>query len=366
MVRRRGISVIEVLFAIGVAAVGLLGVIVLLPVALHSVGRGTIADRASRVSSNALSEIHARSILETSKWWWRNRGVSPTVVQYVNASSNSDDLYRAFAIDPRFVAHNGLVDYNGATYVGANLFPYVFPYSVPGPGSPRMERISLDTGLGAMMSAAFADQIFVSRDDLVFDIPAEKTLPPSPQFGDGVRDKTTSRLGTQRQYQGDMSWMATVVPKYDESDAFNDEYILSIVIFQKRDPTFTINEINERVATVTAFPGGGLNGGGVTIQSTVSADYLDLRAGNWVLLMSRPAPFSSAGIMGQHFRWYRVTDTEVEPRVYSTSPNVWERDVTLDGPDWRPDIATEMAIISNVVHILERTVRLGSTSLWMP
>src|SRR5688500_15603335 len=106
MVQRRGISNVEVLFAIGIAAEGLLGVILLMHVAMNSLGRGTVADRASRTSSNALSEIHARSILETSKWWWRNRAVSPTVVQYLNSSSNTDDLYRAFAIDPRFVAHN--------------------------------------------------------------------------------------------------------------------------------------------------------------------------------------------------------------------------------------------------------------------
>src|SRR5688500_14099697 len=119
MKRRRGISVIEVLFAIGDPAAGLLGVIILLPAALHSMGRGTVADRASRTSVNALSEIHSRSMLESSNWIWRNREVSPTVVQFVSASTNSDDLFRAFAIDPRFIAKNGLVDFAGATYIGS-------------------------------------------------------------------------------------------------------------------------------------------------------------------------------------------------------------------------------------------------------
>lgn len=365
MVRRRGISVIEVLFAIGVAAVGLLGVVILLPVALNSVGRGTVADRASRTAENSWAEVYARSMLDTSKWWWRNRAMTPTTIQYVNASTNTDDLFRAWCIDPRFVAYNGLVDFDiNSNWVGSNLFPYVQPVA----GAARMERITLDSGLGAMMSAAVADQIFMSRDDLVFDLPDDKSLPPAPQYGNGVRDSTTGKIGTQRQFQGDMSWMATLVPKYDESGAFNDEYLLSIVMFQKRDPTFAYNEINERVANVTAFPGGGLNGGAVTIQSGISADYLHLRPGNWVLLMSRPLPPASATapLTGQQFRWYKVTETEVEPRQISTGPDLWERDVTLDGPDWRPDITTEIGLITNVVHVLERTVRLRSTSLWIP
>ena len=55
MVRRRGVSLLEVMFAIGVIAVGLLGVIAVLPLALSQVGRGDIADRSTRVGINAVA-----------------------------------------------------------------------------------------------------------------------------------------------------------------------------------------------------------------------------------------------------------------------------------------------------------------------
>ena len=50
---RRGFSLLEVMFSIGVIAVGLLGIIIIVPVALRQVGKGRVADVAARTASTS-------------------------------------------------------------------------------------------------------------------------------------------------------------------------------------------------------------------------------------------------------------------------------------------------------------------------
>ena len=66
--RRRGISLLEVLAAIGVLSVGLLGLAALLPIGIFTIGEATKADRAGQCGRAALRDIVVRRMLDSSYW----------------------------------------------------------------------------------------------------------------------------------------------------------------------------------------------------------------------------------------------------------------------------------------------------------
>jgi hypothetical protein len=320
---RRGVSIIEVLFAIGVVAVGLLGVIAVVPVGMNQAGKANTTDRATCVGLNAAQEFELRGYTNPARWLGSTLSVG-----------------QSYAIDPHFLTRNP----------AGNQFPYT---TLAGVFS--MPRLTLNGGLGPM-TAAQADSLFVGHDDLVFDLPAEKTLPPVQNYPGG----------SQREYEGTISWMATVVPKLDQTGQFRDLYILSIIVFHRRDMQLG----NERVAVIpyNLFHGAGISGGDVTIvqhpaSTNTPADDLEVKAGHWVMLSRQMPPVRPASAPTALFRWYRVVSAD--PELDETGK---QRDVTLEGPDWpvpnSSDPPTQVVIVSNVVAVYERTIRLETTSLW--
>ncbi|MDA1054179.1 MAG: hypothetical protein O3C40_27345 [Planctomycetota bacterium] len=349
---RRGVSLLEVMFAMGVIAIGLAGVIAILPVALHHIGRGAVLDNASRVGLNAVEEFDLRGMGRPSLW--RYRATPPAVplgpdLWFATPNATTRNGWAtAFAIDPWFIAKNN-------SDVNADEFPYGNTASVP-----RMDRITFRAfpgGTASMMTAVQAEDVFVSQDELVFDLPADRAQPPTQVFG---------QAAARRQYEGSISWMATVAPVLSSAD--RDLYTLSIVVFHNRSVTDTSAE---HVVDVRNFIASGLAGGDVTLQGS-SPDDLDLQAGNWVMLMD----FLS-GV--PYFRWYRVVATEESAQLSGTN---WQRDVTLHGADWPTSLVantnlywssspppagtvpTRVAVIDNVVAVYEKTVRLETGNLW--
>mgnify|MGYP002527717002 CR=1 FL=1 len=331
MVRRRGVSLLEVMFAIGVIAVGLLGVIAVLPLALSQVGRGDIADRSTRVGINAVAAFDMLWMRNPDTWRYAGGGRvgHPSVVDDPSGSITSN---RAFCIDPRFVATNG--SGSNTTY-DATLFPYLTRSSSIFPDQPRMTRVSLarnPSNLNSLrMLTEQADLIFVAEDELSFELPKDKTKAPQQQFGAPKRINYVKRKS-----KGTMSWMATVAPKIDDDGSFKDTYTLSIVIFNRRDvksagrnqtmfedansdgivdpgdvPTY-----NERVTWIVGystadpgaaqFHGDGYGGGDVTLEAQ-NHEALKIRSGDWIMLMQN---LTSTTPYTPLFRWYRVAESE--------------------------------------------------------
>lgn len=72
---RRGVSIVEVLFAMGVIAIGLLGVMSIVPVGLHLIGQGQVSDRTSRAGQTALREFRTRLMARADQWtYWHPQG----------------------------------------------------------------------------------------------------------------------------------------------------------------------------------------------------------------------------------------------------------------------------------------------------
>jgi hypothetical protein len=144
-----------------------------------------------------------------------------------------------------------------------------------------------------------------------------------------------------------------------------------------------MNNTNERLADVAQFYNSGLGGGDVNLVATADpvlgsdpVARLELKRGNWILLMSTAhwttaMPTSSTPVLTLS-RWYRVVETEEQPRV--TSATTAERYVTLQGADWPADFLTNTigkpyrptraVLMDNVIAVYERTIRLETSGAW--
>jgi hypothetical protein len=348
---RRGVSLLEVMFATGVVAVGLLGVLAVLPLGLHIAGKGHVADRAARTGLNAVEEFKARGMARPLNWLYPDG----------SAVGHPGQGTRAFAIDPMFVAVNGAT--TTLTDVDPTLFPYVDTTATT---DVRMQRITLRrTPLtGGKMLAPQATQIFMDHDDLIFDIPDEKLVSPEQLF------LTRSSTGTalMREFEGEMSWMATVAPKLDGNGSFLDVYLLSLVVFHKRDYSMSMEAIegpaSERVVDVVD-----VTGNEVLLESSNLID-LELTTGDWLMLMtnlgSKTFPGNASATTYPYFKWYRVVETESQATDTSGSGTTWQRYATLQGPEWPSSggFVTEAALFNNVVAVYEKTIRLESSGLY--
>lgn len=424
----RGLSTLEVMISIGVAIIGLLGALALLPVAGSLTSRGLNADRAARVGMNAVEEFDVRGF--RSPEFWVRRG--PDGLYPVNPLTDATLAGTAFCIDPRFYAINtrnldtGLggayPPFNVLTAPGANFSPPLapqvdagyFPYYQPAVGFPRMIRISLlshsnvplplswaagspamyptNSVVPAQMSLLQASDIFSGRDDLAFRRPDDNTLPPQQVFSPVANPLFGTNSMARREYDAQLSWLATVAPKSTASNT--DLYTLSIVIFHQRNAGFPLPRTidyagtrpqvqTERLLNATFLRGDFsakelvlttrpfLNGNPDAAKAELS-----VQEGDW-LMLSASTP-SGQGL----FRWCRIIDTDSEAMPLYNQNNgapdpsrEWKRGVVIDGPDWLsesyrntstglPLFPTQATLVTDVIAVFEKTIRLESSSLW--
>ena len=413
---RRGLSTLEVMVSIGIAMIGLLGALALMPVAGSLASRGLSADRMARVGTNAVEEFDIRGF--RSPTFWVRRG--PDGLYPVNPLTDATLAGTSFCIDPRFYAintdHGSYPPYNVLTAPGANLNPVLapqvdagyFPYYQPA-GFPRMIRISLlrsndvplplawtagtpamypiNSVVSAQMSLLQANDIFSGRDDLAFRRPDDNTLPPQQVFSPIANPLFGSNEVARREYNAQLSWLATVAPKATASNT--DLYTLSIVVFHQRNAGFPLPRAidytgtrpavqTERLLNVT-FVRGDFSAKDLVLTTRpflngypdAAKAELDVQEGDW-LMLSASTP-SGQGL----FRWCRVIDTDSEPLpvIPLTPGGPWKRGVVIDGPDWLsesyrntstglPLFPTQATLVTGVIGVFEKTIRLESSSLW--
>ena len=100
--------------------------------------------------------------------------------------------------------------------------------------------------------------------------------------------------------------------------------------------------------------------------------YLNLKAGQWIMLSQSVYPSTGGNTVPAMFRWYKVLAVdEIQPGIAS---GTWTRNVTLAGPDWTPNPtstpgtpATYASIFDGVVGVYEREIELEELgSQWAP
>lgn len=323
-IRRRGVSLLEVLISIFVLSIGLLGVVAMIPVGGAEINKANQADRAAVVGRYALREVKVRRMLEPFQL---NPNVSsaPPVMMWQWPSSWPTDVNtpQYVMIDPLYAATNG---------------DYRFP-SIASGSAVAMPRVNLRTypvNSHPFLNALGAREIFVCHDDLNYEMPSDKTSRPLPVPS-----------GLRTQFVGDYSWAAMVAPAENEAAAGLDarhrsRVTVSIIVFHKRN---LLPADAEHVASAT-FTGGG----DVRLTVTNVDDFKRVKRHHWILLYG---PTGNT-VLPITYRWYRVV------AVGEDNANALTRDVSLAGPDWNGSTTTVQAVlIEGVVGVYTETVELS-------
>lgn len=362
---RRGVSLMEVMFAILVVSIGLLAALAVFPVAAHLAKKGEVADMAATAGRSAVHEFDVRGMRQPARWLIHD---PLDALRFVN---QQPAFGQSYCIDPRGMAANV-----------ANPVPNAFfPYAA-GAGQPVMVRVTLDrmavnaagqlVTTGLPMEKPLADSIFQLDDDLTVERPSDGSLPAFGTIAGGVRSSG-----------GHLSWMATLVPKLElyavPGVVANSEYILSVVIFHDRPSDMLAGDpMHERIVGADFADAGdsGFAGGEVYLTWAVpqsaandafARDFqLHLRAGEWVMLgrMARHVVGPGGGTPFPVFRWYRVTECDSQPE-YHAAEGHYAIAASLAGADWDPlptaapgGDPTIAVLMEGVVGVYEKTVSL--------
>lgn len=365
---RSAFSLLEVLIAMFILTVGMLGIAAAVVIGNASALRALVADRVASVGRNGLAEVRTREMLDPNRWV--DVAGSPVL-----ANRDPPVPGAAFCIDPLYVA-----TVNGQQgEVPNSLSPQLacFPFyttddiltmqrvtlniaPVQPPTVPELQEI-----LKKMLTKPWLfERIFVAEDDLNVDLTtlsrprllfrtfrtdtgATVTLPVPALPGDTGTPLYPDDQLLYPDYQGMYSWMVTVVPDIPRGATIDQQkYIVSVVVFRNRvllppdDPT--LDTPAERVAVANMLGGGDIRlsvpastlqkpGGG----SYDAAEYLGVREGQYILLAGRQLVTpDNPDVFHKVFLWYRVIATG---ELYQPSDNRYYREFTLAGPDWNRD-----------------------------
>jgi hypothetical protein len=340
---RRGITLLEVLVAIFVLTVGLLGVAALLPIGKYEMEQGARSDRAASLGQAAFRDLQVRGLLSPLRWSQVGGGpvLEPSNAGRTLGQGFTPPLLPPFVLDPLAATYpaNAVIPgwFPTSPLAGdaANLPMYRFTlpeFSVPGALPPAARELR----------HAAARRLFSSSDELVFDVPRMAELRPTlqPRWSPGadgrwgVANTDDDNNGTtddaseagwpgsddlaMRTTSGDFTYLVTVAPSI--SEMFDNvlyqteghaisakQYTVSVVVFYRRDlltPPNTPPQPNrdspappERMVwcdfpdydpyAVSVNPDltrVSVGGGMVRLRTSGGPRWLDVKPGQWILL----------------------------------------------------------------------------------
>ena len=360
---RRAVTLVEVIFAIGVILIGLLGLLSILPLAGKRTQDSISLSTGPQIANRVLAELKS------------NRFLSNNSLTSLNTGSNlSLENPVPFCMDPIFVSSPLTQRPAETTNTGyfAGNFPFFDAKHDPAldplttqpvataPSLPRMHRVGLTDAIG-VVPGTVARVFSENRDDLINTQPDDRSLPV--RFSDGEVQPISSGLEYGKRIpSGEFSWLVTVNPLPGGVYAS-----VAVVVFRNRTleveftPLPAKNYEGERLAYVAyaqGFRGGA--GGVVHLQATTTVQP-KLVPGDWLML-------SRNGTTGATHHWYRVVGLDGEPQINGST---WTHKVLLDGPDWsfgyNPDGTADntrldntfATLVSGVVCVNETVLKLS-------
>lgn len=293
--RRSAISLTEVLIALGILTIGLLGVASVFPVGSWYMQKAAVADQGSAIAQSVMNEAVTRGLLNPGTWyvmtpappsgnvgtgtlgkwntnfpsdgkycpnqsatsWTFTRPFAATLSEAVSQPTASLDsaliplqMGNAFVIDPMGVAALAMPNFpNGVSNPYAKPFPLSVqqfgdlttmysaewrPWGTNPSETWPIRRVTIQQSNGWQMNPALASVVCGGTDDLATELPKRDDR-PAMQNWDVYRGSPMAR-----QWAGDFSWMMTVLPSTPAAisgmatnpEAF--EYLVSVVVFHKR------------------------------------------------------------------------------------------------------------------------------------
>lgn len=384
--KRRGVTLIEVMFSMSVILIGLVGLLTLLPLAGFRARDVISLNVGAAMADGVLDQFKARHYHTNGRLWTVKASTGSPQSSTVELETTIPDVTVGFCIDPMLASFHtspSSVSNNG---YGGNFFPYykathnplLDPLSTsnlwPFP-QPRMLRAGI-TRPAPNPTFLFLDHeqarsIAESVDDLPVTQPQDKSLPARFDGGQLQILSGGSLEYGKRVSTGDFSTLVTVSPLPGGVYAS-----ATVVVMRKRDRSFQTpiesggastvddNALGERLAYVTY--GNGFHGGAGGIVHLVASSKTNstILNNSWIML-SRRVPDGVDENNNPHFidfhRWYRVASitrpltADGKPEKYvvtgtssqqdanfgcylpdnsTSNDTVWRQKILLDGPDW--------------------------------
>jgi hypothetical protein len=349
----RGISLIEVLISMFVLLFGLMGVAAIFPVASHYIQEGDKRDRSSGLAQIAFEELKSKKLLRPTTWAIPS---SPTF-SYPFLSNGQFTLAagqgHAFIIDPLGTAAANRITpaVFGYDFMPMNAAAGQNPWS--NPPSPLkalsgfawpIRRITFDVNSSPYtltpMSAQTSEAVFTLHDELA-TIQPEAGDRPSIQLW---RQNPSNGQMLGRQFGGNYSWLATVVPArstaltgLQTSAGIRDEfYEITSVVFYKREPTPSVT-VGSSAGSERLVSAEFLNNGELALYNdTSTVDTVDtvldgIKPTNWIAVCG-VNQVTGAFML----KWYKILamdDSSSQDNLTGAGTRT-VRYLMVDGPEW--------------------------------
>ena len=421
---RLGISLTEVLIAMGILTLGLLGVAALFPVGGYYMQKAEISDRGSAIAQSVMSDIVARGMLNPRSWFamvpaslsttngaWNKRFAAdgkyspsqpPNPMRATFTRPFAESLGQAltqpqvatdptilgrpfgyaFILDPMGVAATANTNSSSIYSIpmvvpfNAYQFPASYyssavawtPFVATGTGAVYtwpVRRLTLQQPTtGWQMDANMAEHYFRGDDDLSVDFPERDDHPAMQQWKTYDFNNNNVQIPLKRNWQGDYSWMVSIVPKTTAArvglatSPESYDYDVSVVVFHKRVLPDGPPSDNDGIANVSSRErvvkasvlSKGPSGGELLLEHfppppsdpLKESPFDQLKAGQWIMLCG-PHPSSTPADPRFALFWYQVISIEgkgerlnfsgqTSPAPPSSDPE--RRVVALRGPEW--------------------------------
>jgi type II secretory pathway pseudopilin PulG len=379
--RARGISLIEVLIATFVLAIGLLGVAGLIPAGRYAQDEAAKADRIGACGRAAMRAIKTQYLLNPWNWIFGNNatdgnGNPKMMLEHSLNNSTPLEIY-----NPKYDVYNRLIsfpDYSRPLAIDpfgvANNMTTVL-----GGGSSQILRMipgywNAQSGKWVQINSDQIERLFRWSDDKIFWVPNDPNWRTQAlcQTTSSNYVSTSNPSGTSmnpmgyplpygdptkpQPYEGNYTWFAVIVPSYcDDKVHILDRktFTVSVAVCYQRSFVKNVDELQctctFQNTTSTLIKGGGA----VSFNWGGGSNFTWPVANEWVLL-------STSGAKPWQCKWYRIvsaTRREPDPANNNSMPTL--QYCMLSGPDWNlsGSLTTAQAIyVRGVVGVYTNTI----------
>ena len=337
---RFGMTLVEIMAAILVLSIGLVGVLSAIPFGGLRMSQMQEADNSSALGRNASRTMKANGWANPANWWYENG--DPTAVNANSVFDNGDlNLTFPFFIDPISKTRNA-PEFFATTPSGG--FDSFFTRVAPTVAHPTFGR--------AAIQPRHIERAFYLQDDLVYGYASDEDeafYRPRVETTDGLLGDVGDPDATAP-FSGRYTWLATVAPRNASGDFYDcpkDALVAAdydVVVFENRVP-------GDEKAFAARLEGSGYQGGAVTLDLTSGVDVdnngldaLDverlieqLETTRYVFLTGRE-DIPTNGNFRAFARWYKIANYGVSETDAAGIPT--ELRLTLVGPNtptcWTP------------------------------